>query len=115
MIDPSVSLTPKSFTPDKGDEDEEAREERVGQVRELWPLLLQCEQRRVMVTLSASTPTKAESDNQKQNERVVYLYRRRERSVEGEKIGEKGWIYCPCLGKRRRERDKGVLGITSSG
>jgi hypothetical protein len=75
MIDPSVSLTPKSFTPDKGEEDEDAREERVGQVRELWPLLLQCEQRRVMVALSAeSTPSKAESDNQKQYERIVYLY-----------------------------------------
>jgi hypothetical protein len=80
MIDPSVSLTPKSFTPDKGEEDEDAREERVGQVRELCPLLLQCEQRRVMVALSAeSTPSKAESDNQKQYERIVYLYIRGER------------------------------------
>jgi len=39
MIDPSVSLTPKSFTPPPP---------REGHVRELWPLLLQWEQRRVM-------------------------------------------------------------------
>jgi hypothetical protein len=59
IIDPSVSLTPKSLTPDNGEEDEDAREERVGQVRELWPLLLQCEHRRVMVSVSAeSTPNK---------------------------------------------------------
>jgi hypothetical protein len=63
IIDPSVSLTPKSLTPDNGEEDEDAREERVGQVRELWPLLLQCEYRRVMVSVSAeSTPNKTELD-----------------------------------------------------
>lgn len=56
-MDPSVSLTPKSLTPAAEDADEdEPPVERVGQVRELWPLLLQCEHRRVMVTESAESP-----------------------------------------------------------
>ncbi|GLT66471.1 hypothetical protein SLA2020_388340 [Shorea laevis] len=41
MIDPSVSLTPNSFTPPPPPP-------RFGHVRELCPLLLQCEHRRVM-------------------------------------------------------------------
>lgn len=52
MIEPSVSLTPKSFTPPPlppaPEEQEEAPPPREGHVRELCPLLLQCEQRRVI-------------------------------------------------------------------
>lgn len=52
MIEPSVSLTPKSFTPPPPppapEEQEEAPPPRDGHVRELCPLLLQCEQRRVI-------------------------------------------------------------------
>lgn len=42
MIEPSVSLTPNSLTPSP------LEKLRDGHVRELWPLLLQCEHRRVI-------------------------------------------------------------------
>jgi hypothetical protein len=46
-----VSRTPNSLTPPPP--------ERAGQVRELWPLLLQCEHRRVIVLSGGGPPARA--------------------------------------------------------
>lgn len=69
MIDPSVSLTPNSLTPPPP---------RDGHVRELWPLLVQWEQRRVMPIRRRLTRSREQMElklwiEEKRKERKVHV------------------------------------------
>lgn len=121
MIEPSVSLTPKSFTPPPPppapEEQEEAPPPRDGHVRELWPLLLQCEQRRV-IAIDSTRPGVSDHkssirDREARIRDCVSVLSgrggRRKRFYLGREGGGAKWGDCGLEIKRRDQKDAVVV------